>query len=123
MVVMKCQECGSTTSSFNLFLCDACRVQMQDIGKRAQDVLDMEGFTDLFENLPDMNTRTKITNSGVQIEGAEPATWPLPTLRKSWCDCGVMETFGCYPEDGECVCGTNKHHVHCGTCGKISQIG
>ena len=40
-----------------------------------------------------------------------------------WCRCGDKETFGTYPEDGECDCGMHKHHVHCGTCGKISQIG
>ena len=38
------------------------------------------------------------------------------------CDC-EDPTFGSYPEDGECSCGMYKHHVHCGTCGKISQIG
>lgn len=40
-----------------------------------------------------------------------------------WCECGVNETFGSYPEDGECSCGVHKHHVHCGTCGRISQVG
>ncbi len=43
---------------------------------------------------------------------------------KLWCRCTSIEyTFGSYPEDGECNCGVHKHHVHCGTCGKISQIG
>jgi hypothetical protein len=41
---------------------------------------------------------------------------------KLWCKC-EEPTFGSYPEDGECECGMNKHHVHCGICGKISQIG
>ena len=40
-----------------------------------------------------------------------------------WCNCGENETFGTYPDDGECDCGIHKHHVHCGTCGKVSQIG
>jgi hypothetical protein len=40
-----------------------------------------------------------------------------------WCHCGEKSTFGSYPEDGECSCGMHKHHVHCGTCGKISQVG
>jgi hypothetical protein len=40
-----------------------------------------------------------------------------------WCHCGEKETFGSYPQDGECSCGMHKHHVHCGTCGKISQVG
>jgi hypothetical protein len=39
-----------------------------------------------------------------------------------WCEC-ENSTFGSYPADGECSCGMHKHHVHCGTCGKISQIG
>jgi len=38
------------------------------------------------------------------------------------CSCDEP-TFGSYPQDGECNCGMHKHHVHCGTCGKISQIG
>ena len=46
-----------------------------------------------------------------------------PALSAEWCSCGELEEFGCYPEDGECSCGTYKHHVHCGRCGKISQIG
>lgn len=47
-----------------------------------------------------------------------------------WCQCdwdgGPGSTFGSYPEDGECSisdCDTYKHHVHCGTCNKISQVG
>jgi hypothetical protein len=44
------------------------------------------------------------------------------SLSPDWCDCG-HETFGSYPQDGECACGMHKHHVHCGTCGKISQVG
>jgi len=42
--------------------------------------------------------------------------------KKLWCRC-KNPTFGSYPQDGECSCGMHKHHVHCGTCGKISQIG
>ena len=38
------------------------------------------------------------------------------------CHCD-KSTFGSYPQDGECSCGMHKHHVHCGKCGKISQIG
>jgi len=44
-------------------------------------------------------------------------------LSSEWCKCGKDEVFGCYPEDGECTCGVYKHHVHCGRCGGISQIG
>lgn len=44
-------------------------------------------------------------------------------LSAEWCKCGELETFGCYPDDGECTCGVHKHHVHCGTCGKVSQVG
>jgi hypothetical protein len=52
----------------------------------------------------------------------------LRTLKKvyagyEWCKCGDDYTFGRYPGDGECSCGMHKHHVHCGTCGKLSQIG
>ena len=45
--------------------------------------------------------------------------------QQMWCEC-EESTFGCYPEDGACRikgCRVYKHHVHCGTCGKISQIG
>lgn len=41
-----------------------------------------------------------------------------------WCECPAGSwTFGSYPEDGACGCGTWKHHVHCGTCGNVSQLG
>lgn len=40
-----------------------------------------------------------------------------------WCKCGDKQTFGRYPEDGQCSCGMYKHHVHCGNCDRISQIG
>ncbi len=41
-----------------------------------------------------------------------------------WCRCSKDSyTFGSYPEDGKCTCGMYKHHVHCGTCEKISQVG
>ena len=42
--------------------------------------------------------------------------------KELWCEC-EESTFGSYPQDGECSCGIYKHHVHCGKCGKISQIG
>ena len=44
-------------------------------------------------------------------------------LLAEWCECGDKETFHSYPADGECSCGEYKHHVHCGTCGRISQTG
>lgn len=38
------------------------------------------------------------------------------------CSCGDKSVFGEWHEDG--VCGDcDKHHAHCGRCGKISQIG
>lgn len=46
----------------------------------------------------------------------------LKEVDKIWCKC-KEPTFGSYPEDGQCTCGIHKHHVHCGTCGKVSQIG
>jgi len=45
--------------------------------------------------------------------------------QQMWCEC-EESTFGSYPEDGACQvkgCRVHKHHVHCGTCGKITQIG
>jgi len=48
---------------------------------------------------------------------------PKFTPKTDWCECGDKETFGSYPEDGQCICGIYKHHVHCGTCGGITQIG
>lgn len=46
----------------------------------------------------------------------------IQKAEKLWCRC-KESTFGSYPQDGECNCGVYKHHVHCGKCGKISQIG
>lgn len=43
-------------------------------------------------------------------------------MKEEMCSCD-NPTFGSYPEDGQCHCGMQKHHVHCGTCEKISQIG
>ena len=47
---------------------------------------------------------------------------PLPKKTNKWCECEKDE-FWCYPEDGECSCGTYKHHTHCKKCGGVSQIG
>lgn len=38
------------------------------------------------------------------------------------CDCEKSK-FLCYPEDGACICGIYKHHVHCAKCGGVSQVG
>ncbi len=44
--------------------------------------------------------------------------------RIEWCECGPEQpTFGSYPQFGECGCGVDKEHVHCGTCGRICQLG
>lgn len=55
-------------------------------------------------------------------------------LRPEWCSgkggtctqCGLEsdagQEFRCYPGDGECRCGLNKHHVH-GQCGRVTQVG
>jgi hypothetical protein len=34
-----------------------------------------------------------------------------------------QSTFGGFPANGECECGMYKHHVHCATCGGVTQIG
>lgn len=44
-------------------------------------------------------------------------------LIAQWCGCGEKSEFHSYPQDGQCVCGLFKHHVHCARCGKISQVG
>ena len=46
-----------------------------------------------------------------------------PFLVPTWCTCDWDSEFLCYPDDGECVCGVWKHHVHCKKCGGISQVG
>jgi len=46
----------------------------------------------------------------------------MPKLIDDPCECDEPK-FGCYPEDGKCSCGHHKHHIHCETCGKISQYG
>ncbi len=46
-----------------------------------------------------------------------------PTLIAQWCKCKKGdEEFLNYPEDGECPCGIDKHHVHC-ICGYVLQVG
>ena len=57
-------------------------------------------------------------NLGWALLGGENAE---VKLRHNWCECGKDE-FHSYPEDGQCVCGMYKHHVHC-TCGGVMQVG
>ena len=45
----------------------------------------------------------------------------VPEYIADWCDWGDAK-FHSYPEDGQCVCGCFKHHVHC-LCGRIMQVG
>lgn len=39
-----------------------------------------------------------------------------------WCRCGKSSDDVIFHDDGECS-QCRKHHYHCGSCGKISQIG
>lgn len=39
-----------------------------------------------------------------------------------WCECEASE-FWFFAEDNACVCGVEKHHVHCSNCCGISQVG
>lgn len=42
----------------------------------------------------------------------------------SWCRCSEQEqTFGGYPQGPHGACRIPKEHVHCGTCGLVSQLG
>lgn len=43
-------------------------------------------------------------------------------LKPEWCNC-KRPGFLFYANDNVCVCGIKKHHVHCSTCGAISQVG
>ena len=46
-------------------------------------------------------------------------------LEASWCENvkehGFENSF--YMPDNTCQCGIEKHHYHCGKCGKVTQIG
>ncbi len=57
-----------------------------------------------------------------QVEVAE-AKRPAFRLKASWCSCEDGGEFHSYPEDGKCSCGVHKHHVHCGRCGGVMQVG
>jgi len=53
----------------------------------------------------------------------DPTETPGAEFWKSeWCDCN-KEDAPVFFDDGECSCGTVKHHYHCKFCGKITQIG
>jgi len=41
---------------------------------------------------------------------------------KLMCGCNNSKS-GIYIGDGQCDCGVHKHHYHCTSCGKITQIG
>lgn len=44
--------------------------------------------------------------------------------KSEWCECGKQDDSDpVFFDDGECVCGTEKHHYHCKFCGCIMQIG
>ena len=51
----------------------------------------------------------------------------LGYLQKSsdWCECDekVRARGSEYSEDGYCECGVEKHHYHCLSCRKLTQIG
>ena len=65
---------------------------------------------------------TIITPANIIIEEEKNDFTPVKvTLKSDWCECD-NHRFHSYPADGECNCGTHKHHVHC-FCGSISQIG
>ena len=74
---------------------------------------------------PPVKTGVDLTCPTCQGDGEIPVEQKAAyeARQELWCRCGDKETFGSYPEDGKCDCGVHKHHVHCGTCGKISQIG
>ncbi len=44
-----------------------------------------------------------------------------PKRVDQWCNCGNPQ-YESYPQDGQCNCGIQKHHVHC-QCGGVMQIG
>ena len=80
-------------------------------------------INDLTKNPP---TKTGVDLTCYECDGAGEVTpehlQAYQAREELFCSC-EESTFGSYPQDGECDCGMHKHHVHCGTCGKISQIG
>lgn len=77
-----------------------------------------------------VNDNTDIEIPCIHCHGTEEVTQDIlediqeydRIMEEEMCKCDDP-TFGSYPQDGECDCGMHKHHVHCGKCGKISQIG
>jgi hypothetical protein len=47
---------------------------------------------------------------------------PLTPIAE-WCECGDYMENDIFSNDFMCRCGVEKHHYHCGTCKKITQIG
>lgn len=47
----------------------------------------------------------------------------LPPLKPEWCRCADQEGDIIYPQDGECSCPIEKHHVHRLACGHVTQVG
>jgi hypothetical protein len=92
-----------------------------------QDIIDPRGnaHSILIYGKGDLRFGNKTFKSMADVKIFIETEFPALPVKKEmvWCRCGEKETFGSYPEDGQCDCGIHKHHVHCGTCGKVSQVG
>lgn len=62
-----------------------------------------------------------------QVPGFKVKVAKKIRLSSKWGDkncigCNTMEG-ALFFDDGLCRCGVNKHHYHCGICGRLIQIG
>lgn len=74
--------------------------------------------------VPDVSRDGKIVGAHLKAKNV-PA--PRPALVAQWGDascencCSMKHTI--FKDNGQCSCGINKHHYHCGICGKVCQVG
>ncbi len=87
--------------------------------RESDDMRNLKLFADMAYRVPGTGQGTLDFTEPPQTETEHVNTHLSP----EWCRCGKDSRFGSYPEDGECRCGVWKHHVHCGRCGRVSQIG
>lgn len=82
----------------------------------------MNGYNSLVRACAEVYPQFYKTMSNQTTKPQRSQTKPVPFRYKpEWCKQKDCE-FHSYPQDGQCVCGVWKHHVHCQH-GNIIQIG
>lgn len=110
----KCRNCGANYAQWPEDYPDSHRAEViKYFGSDA--LLDTSDTDVLVESLP---------KEPIYFVSDEQSTAPGTPLVPDWCidEHDASNGFLCYPKDGECLCGIQRHHVHCGH-GWIVQIG